>query len=256
MAGAVSPDVQPMRNVLLAHELGQAFIFVPAHVVLAGGQHEFVFAITLKVPGVPHVPEEVRRAIEVAVVIVVAVEELRDVECSAHAEAGTHHVRPTQRQVHGVVSAERAPGGGHVPARVLLLHQRHYLVQDVVLILHVPGDPPAWRYIAVVPTLGIDAIDAIKLQSPGFDLVPKRADHAAIFKLEESALGGRKNDRRQASMTEDQQLHVPPESRRPPLVIFASHDDWKFFDLLIWCLAMNRKCRIFLSVQLVWWPVL
>src|SRR5438477_6090904 len=52
VAGLVAPDVQTMGDVFGSHDLCQSLIFVPAHVVFAGGEHVLVLAIAVEVPGV------------------------------------------------------------------------------------------------------------------------------------------------------------------------------------------------------------
>ena len=44
-----------------------------------------------------------------------------------------------------------------------------------------------------------------------FEFVVDGVDHAAVFKLEEAALGGGKDDRGKACVAEDKQLHIASE---------------------------------------------
>ena len=77
-----------------------------------------------------------------------------------------------QRDVRRVIAAKAAAQRHKVRVAILLAHQRHHLVNQVVLILHVARDPPARRHVAVVPALHVDRIDAEELQMSRFDLAP------------------------------------------------------------------------------------
>ena len=73
---------------------------------------------------------------------------------------------------------------------------------------------------------------------------PTSRDHPTIFKLEESPLRSRKHHDRQAVMPKDQHLHLAPQSRGEPFVIFALHRPSPLLDrlspLLVCC---NRTLR-------------
>ena len=56
-----------------------------------------------------------------------------------------------------------------------------------------------------------------------FELVVDGVDHAAVFKLEEAAAGGGKDEGGQACVAEDEHLHVAPEGWGEPFVVFAFH---------------------------------
>src|SRR5215469_14941408 len=84
MASVVPPYIQPMRNVPVAHDFGQAFVLVPAHIVFTGREDVFVLAVAIEVPGITHVSQIMGRVVEVAVVVIVAIEELCDIERATH----------------------------------------------------------------------------------------------------------------------------------------------------------------------------
>ena len=67
---------------------------------------------------------------------------------------------------------------------------------------------------AVVPAFGVDRVDAEELQMAGFESCRlNEADHAAVFKVEETAAGGGKGECRGSGVAEDEQFHLPPEGR-------------------------------------------
>ena len=84
-----------------------------------------------------------RRVQEVAVLVEVAVEELRDVERAAHRHAPGEDVGMAQRQRHRVIRAEAAAGDADRAWLVRCVNERHDVVQEVVLVLQVPLDPVA-----------------------------------------------------------------------------------------------------------------
>src|SRR6202000_2550384 len=98
-----------------------------------------------------------------------------------------------QRNIHRVIPAKAAAKADEVAVLILQPDQRKQLVEDVFLILDLPGYAPARRHVAVVPALRIEGVDAIKLNLTVVDLVPDRADHPAIFELIEPRLRAGEN---------------------------------------------------------------
>src|ERR1700694_5855633 len=84
-------------------------------------------------------------------------------------------------------------------------------------------DPLSWVHGPVVPALLVDTVQTIQTNVAGCNGVGKCTDHAAIFKIEESPKGGRKDQHRQARMPEYKQLHVPAKAWTIPAVILAIH---------------------------------
>src|ERR1700733_3359379 len=101
--------------------------------------------------------------------------------------------------------------------------ERQNLLHQILLVLDVTSDAPARRNGAIVPAFGVDRVDTEELQAAVFELVVDGVDHAAVFKLEEAAAGGGEDEDGQASVSEDEQFHVAPESGGEPFVVFAFH---------------------------------
>jgi len=211
VAGVVTPDVELAGDVFVAKDLRHAFVCVPALVVHAGGKDVGVVLVAAKVPGVADVRQVVHGDVEVAVVVVVAVEEVGGVKGSAHGEQSGEDVGMAEGDVGGVIAAEAAADGAELRGWVLLTDEGQDLLHEVLLVLHVTGDAPARRDGAVVPAFGVDRIDAEELQAALFEFVVEDVDHAAVFKLEEAAAGCRKHQCGKACVSEDEQLHVAPE---------------------------------------------
>jgi predicted alpha/beta superfamily hydrolase len=223
VAGIVSPDVEVAWNIFGAEDLRHALICVPALVVNAGCEDISVAPVLLEILGIADVGQIVRRDVEVAVVVVVPREKVGGVEGAAHGEHGGEDLRMPQRNVQCVIAAEAAADGGELSALVLLTKERQDLLHQILLVLHVPRDPPSWRDGAVIPAFGVDRVDADELQVAVFEFVVDDIDHTAVFKLEETAAGCGKDEYGKAGVPEDEQFHVAPEGWGEPSVIFAFH---------------------------------
>ena len=84
----------------------------------------------------------------------------------------------------------------------------------------------------VVPAFGVDGIGAEELHVALVELPANGVDHAAVFVLEEAALGGREDQEGQAGVPEDEEVHAPAERGAVPAVEVALH---------IYCTGTNSK---------------
>ena len=107
MTRAIAPDGERVRDSLRGKDDREALIFTAANIGLAGREND-LHAIDR---GVVEIGEKIRRAVVVAVVVVVSVQKLMDVECATHAHRAGHHFRIPQREVDCVIPAEAAAGG-------------------------------------------------------------------------------------------------------------------------------------------------
>ena len=90
MAGVIAPHIQPMGNALGIENVRHPHILILAHIALTGGQHDAHSTVPAQKPVVADIRHVIRRAVEVAVIIVMPVEKLMDIESSAHAHALGH----------------------------------------------------------------------------------------------------------------------------------------------------------------------
>ncbi len=217
------PCVELVRNAFGAHDAVEILILSEALVVPTCAEDVGVAPVVVEEPWVAQVRQVVRGQIEVAILVVVAVEKIRDVECARHGEQTGEDIWMAESDVGGVVAAEAAAQRNKMRVVILLTDERHDFVDEVVLVLHVAGDAPARRDVAVVPALHVDRVDAEELQVAAVDLAGDGADHVAIFELVEAAAGGGKDENRHARVAEDEQFHVAAEAAGIPLVIFAVH---------------------------------
>jgi hypothetical protein len=165
----------------------------------------------------------VRGDVEVAVVVVVATEEVGRVEGSAHGEHSAEDVGMAEGNVESVIGAEAGADGGEVLGMVTLADEGNYFLHEVLLELHVAGDAPAGWDVAVVPAFGVHGVDTEELHVALLDLPGDGVDHAAIFELEETALRGGEDERGDTAVSEDEELHLSAERGRKPFVILAFH---------------------------------
>src|SRR5262245_7697453 len=82
----------------------------------------------------------------------------------------------------------------------------------------IAGTPPLG-----VPTVRIDRVDAVELEPAALELLAERADHPAVFPLEEPAHRRRKHDGASAAVSEDEHFHIAPERRAVPAMMLAIH---------------------------------
>jgi predicted alpha/beta superfamily hydrolase len=223
VAGVVAPDFETAGDIFAAEDLGHAFVGVPALIVNAGGEDVLVTAVAFEVYRVAHVLKVVHGNVEVAVVVIVAREEGRGVEGSAHGEHGGEDIGMAKSEIERVVAAEAAADSGELAALVLLVKERKNFLHEVLLVLHVTGDAPAWRNGTVVPAFGVNRVNADQLKVAVLKFVVDGVDHATIFELKEAPAGGGKDKSGRTTVAEDEQLHIAPEGRRRPFVVFAFH---------------------------------
>ena len=213
MTRVVSPYVEAAWNSFVAEDLRHALVVVPALIVDTGCEDVGVVTEAIEIPMVADVGQVMRGDVEVAVVVVVAAEEVRGVEGSAHGEHTAEDVGMAEGDVEGVISTEAGSDGGEVLRVIALTDQGDDLPQEVLLVLHVAGDAPPRRDIAVIPAFGVERVYAEELQAALVEFCFDSVDHAAIFKLEETALRGGKDKCGDATVSEDEQLHVPTQGR-------------------------------------------
>src|SRR5689334_15000435 len=99
MTGVVSPNIQPMRDLFSVHELGKPDVLTQTNIALAGCKYKScLFAIAAEVPLVMQIRQEVRWAVKIAIFVVVAIQELVNVEGPSHAYAVRHLIWMLQRK--------------------------------------------------------------------------------------------------------------------------------------------------------------
>src|SRR5271157_3711937 len=93
MLAVVAVDIQPMRNPLAFENRRHLHVRVQAHIPVRRSQHNLHLPVPAQEPLIAHVRQIVRRIVEVAIVVVVAVEKALDVERPAHGHTRGNHIR-------------------------------------------------------------------------------------------------------------------------------------------------------------------
>src|SRR5450759_5566344 len=114
----------------------------------------------------------------------------------------------TQRDIEGMVTTKTAANGGQMRSVVDVVHERRYLLHEVVLVLHMTGNSPARRDGTVIPALAIDGIYTEELEVAVFDLILDGINHASVFELEESAAGCGEYDSGKTGVPAREHLHL------------------------------------------------
>src|SRR5580692_5463420 len=118
------PGVDPVGNALGAHDAVEVLILPEALIVPAGAENVRVAPVAIEEPGIAEIGQVMRRQIEVAVLVVVAVEEVGDVEGAGHAEQAGEYIGMAQRNVGGMVAAEAAAERDEMAVAILEANQR------------------------------------------------------------------------------------------------------------------------------------
>src|SRR5579863_9441511 len=121
----LAPDIEAMRNILALHDSVHAPIFTEADIPFARREKIAVaLAIVVEIPAVMGVGQIIDRVVEVAVVVVISIEKLLDIERAAHTDALVKYVGMAQREIECVISAEAAACGDDSGRWIALPDQR------------------------------------------------------------------------------------------------------------------------------------
>src|SRR5581483_7000823 len=123
----------------------------------------------------------------------------------------------------GMVSSEAASQRCQARIAVLLPEKRQHFMEQIFFIVRLQSDARTRSNPPVIPALEVNRVDTIELQITALDATGERAHHTAILEFEEPPSRGGKHHDRQPCVTEDEQFHLPAQTARMPLVIFAVH---------------------------------
>ena len=130
-----------MRDVLLVHDARQALVLAETDVGFARREHDVERpTVRREVALVVQAGKEIGRAVEIAIVVVVTIKELVNVERAAHADPARHHLGMAEREVEGVIAPEAATGEGHSRLLTSRTNERQHLLQNVLLVLNMTPD--------------------------------------------------------------------------------------------------------------------
>ncbi len=182
----------------------KADVFIQADVGFAGCQHQLLAAVAIQIPRVGQVGQKIRGTVVVAVVVVVSVQKLVNVECAAHADGARHYIRMAECEVDGMVAAEAAAGGDQQIRSIAGANERDHFIEKIAVVFRMAVSALARRNGFVVPAFRIHGVDAKCLQLAILILAADGLDHAATLVIEEAAHRGGKYDEWNTVVAEDQ----------------------------------------------------
>lgn len=80
------PSVEPVRNSLGTHDSVQVLVLSEALVIPAGSEDVRVATVVVKEPGISEIGQIVRWEVEVTILVVIAAEEVGEIEGSGHGQ--------------------------------------------------------------------------------------------------------------------------------------------------------------------------
>src|SRR5580693_1516925 len=223
MLRMIAEHIQPVRHTLFIQHRRHLHVLVQTHIPVRRPEHDLHLPPMAQKPIVAHLRHVIRRAIEIAIVVVVSVQKLVDVIGSAHAHTMGHYVRMLQPKVDCMIPTEAAPRHRQ-PWRVILPAQEgQEFMQNIAFILQMPQHALSGMNALVVPALCVHRIGTKHLQLSTLNLRGEHPDHAPIFVFEEPAHGCRKHKQRRPAVSEDQRFHVAVKFLAIASVIFTIH---------------------------------
>lgn len=115
-----------------------------------------------------------------------------------------------------------AVGNGAFVA-VFLVHQRHDLIEDVVLVLDVSANAFLRRDPAGIEALPRVTVDTEELEMALVDFIGKTVMHPKILILPEIAVPSGKNQHFGPGVTDDEKPHVAFDTMTEPTMVFEVH---------------------------------
>jgi len=223
MLRIIPVNIKPVRHRLTIQNRRHLHVLIQTHIPIRRAQHNFHLPVARQKPVVILIGQIIRRTIEVAIVVIIPIQKLMDIERPAHAHAMRDYIRMLQRKIHRMVSPKAAARHGQPRRLILPAYKRHHLMQNVALVLQMPQHPHLGMHALVVPTLGINSIGAKYLQFAALDFRRQHANHPAVFIFEKLSHGGRKHQQRSTRIPKNQSIHVPVQFLAITFVIFAIH---------------------------------
>ena len=175
-------------------------------------------------PRVGHVRQIFVRAVEINVVVVIAVEEIADLKGATQADKMTDGVGMPESDVGGVIRAQTCAADSDPVGAAFAPREIEYFTHDNVFVGDVSANAIGRVNRFVVKTVEINRIRAIDghsvvIREPGDGI-----DQAKIFVLAVVAKRGWKNNQWETTaITEDQHLELAAQIRGPPLDVTFLH---------------------------------
>lgn len=175
-------------------------------------------------PRIWHVRQIFVRAIEINVIVVVAVEEIADLEGAAQADEMADGIGVPEGNIGGVIGAEARSAQPDAMGAAFSAREIEDIMHNHIFIGNMSPDAIGGMNAFVVEAVEIDGVGAINGDAVVIDEPGHRIDQAEILGLMVMAKGRWKNDQRQtAAIPESQHLKLPAQIRRPPFDVTFLH---------------------------------
>ena len=178
-----APPVEVVFYAFGVQQVGKVHIPLQAEIGIAGNESDIHLPVAFKKPRIVHVREIVHGIIEIAKLVIVAVQQPLDIERAIHCQQSMHKVGMFQREVCSLVGTEADAERYHRVHAGCMPQIRKKLMHKVVFESHSDLDLPVGFAAIVVPSLPMQAVDAQYLDMPSLDLIRQDMNHPPIGKF-------------------------------------------------------------------------
>src|SRR5947209_10528263 len=213
--------IEPVLNALRIQNLRQPIRFVAGVVPFAGADDDAHVAVF---PRIGRVRQIFVRTIEINVVVVIAVEEIADIERPAQTDEVTYGIGMPERDISGVISAEARSANRDSTSMALASRQIEYVVYDHIFVSVMGFHPIGRMNFFVVKTFEIDRVRAIDGDFAVVDVPGNRIDQTEILGLVIASKRCRKQNQRQpAAVSKGEHFELATEPGRVPFDVALVH---------------------------------
>lgn len=213
--GCPGADVEPIIDSFLVQDLGHPFVLSFAEILFGGSQND-LHVVKMLVLGIGH---EIRGAVKIDVFVEIAFQVLLDIECAAHTKQIRYLLRVAERKVEGMIASKAASSYAYFIDIAFKPDFGNKFLMEHPVVEHVVEYPVFRMEVLGVPTIAVDAIDAIELDLAGF-YEPARGFHELeIFIFEIPAHGSWENDYRVPPISKLEVFDFSPKNMGVKVVI-------------------------------------
>lgn len=210
-----------MRNTLRIQDLVQAIRFVTRVIPFArpdDDPHVIVF------PRIGDVRQILVRAVEVNVLVVVAIKKIADLESAAKADEVADSIGMTKGDIGRVISTQARATNSHARTRTLASRVIKNVINDYAFEGVVRPHAIGRMNRLIVKAVEIDRVGTIDCDSTAIDEGRARCGQPKIVVLPIVAEGSwEENQRKAPSIAEDEHIEIAAQVRRPPLNMSFIH---------------------------------
>ena len=163
-------------------------------------------------------------AVEVNVVVVVAVEKRTDVEGTTQTDEVADKIGMAKGDVPGVIGAQAGAAHGHTVAMTFSSREIEHVAHNNVFVGIVRSHAIGRMNRLVIEAVEIDGVRTVNREFAGIDIAGDRADQAEIFVLIITAEGGwKQNQRETAAIAESEHFKLATQVGCVPFDVAFVH---------------------------------